>query len=81
MKTISRIERNLGDTVILSGRMMRHTFRSVDTLITVVAMPIMMMLVFVYVFGGAMKTGSINYVNHVVHGYSYLFLYCRNANL
>ena len=68
MKTISRIKRNFSDTVVLSGRMMRHTFRSADTLITVVAMPIMMMLMFVYVFGGAMKTGSMDYINYVVPG-------------
>ena len=68
MKTITRIKRNFSDTVVLSGRMMRHTFRSVDTLITVVAMPIMMMLMFVYVFGGAIKTGSMNYINYVVPG-------------
>jgi len=52
----------------MSGRVLRHTFRSIDTLITVVAMPVMMMLMFVYVFGGAMNTGSIDYINFVAPG-------------
>jgi len=68
MTILSGIGRNFSDTAVLSGRMMRHTFRSIDTLITVVAMPIMMMLLFVYVFGGAMNTGSIDYINFVVPG-------------
>ncbi|TGE37107.1 ABC transporter permease [Desulfosporosinus fructosivorans] len=68
MMILSGIRRNFGDTAVLSGRMMRHTFRSIDTLITVVAMPIMMLLMFVYVFGGAMNTGSIDYINFVVPG-------------
>lgn len=68
MKIISGIKRNFSDTAVMSGRVLRHTFRSIDTLITVVAMPIFMMLLFVYVFGGAMKTGSVDYVNYVVPG-------------
>jgi ABC-2 type transport system permease protein len=68
MTTLSGIRRNFSDTSVLSGRMMRHTFRSIDTLITVVAMPIMILLLFVYVFGGAMNTGSRNYINFVVPG-------------
>jgi len=68
MMIISGIKRNFSDTAVMSGRMMRHTFRSIDTLITVVAMPIMMLLLFVYVFGGAMNTGSIDYINFVVPG-------------
>lgn len=68
MTIISEIKRNSSDMTVMSGRMMRHTLRSIDTLITVVAMPIMMMLMFVYVFGGAMNTGSIDYINFVVPG-------------
>ena len=68
MKAIAKINRMFSDTVVMSGRMMRHMFRSIDTLITVVAMPIMMMLLFVYVFGGAMNTGSVEYISYVVPG-------------
>jgi ABC-2 type transport system permease protein len=56
------------DTTILFGRSMRHILRSPDTIITVAIMPIMFMLLFVYVFGGAIHTGSGNYVNYLLPG-------------
>lgn len=65
---ISRIKSYLSDTLVLSGRMLRHNFRSIDTIITVIAMPLMMMLMFVYVFGGSINTGSVKYINYVVPG-------------
>lgn len=58
----------LRQTSILFGRSMRHIMRSPDTIITVAIMPIMMMLLFVYVFGGAIKTGTDNYVNYLLPG-------------
>lgn len=57
-----------GDTAILTGRTMRHVTRSVDTIITTAIMPIAMMLMFVYVFGGAINTGSVSYVNYMLAG-------------
>ena len=63
-----RIRNNFSDMVVIAGRCMRHAFRSIDTIITVVAMPVLMMLMFVYVFGGAIHTGSANYINYVVPG-------------
>ncbi|MFA6309681.1 MAG: ABC transporter permease [Clostridia bacterium] len=68
MKILSGLGRNISDTVVMNGRVIRHTTRSIDTIITVVAMPIMFMLLFVYVFGGALNTGSIVYINFVVPG-------------
>lgn len=68
MKIISTIKRNFSDTMVLSGRMLRHNFRSIDTIITVVAMPIMIMLMFVFVFGTSIDTGSVEYINYVVPG-------------
>lgn len=65
---ISRIRNNVSDTAVMVGRRLRHSFRSVDTIITVIAMPVMIMLMFVYVFGGAMNTGSIKYINYVLPG-------------
>ena len=50
------------------GRSMRHIFRSMDTIITVTIMPIAFMLLFVYVFGGAIQTGTDNYVNYLLPG-------------
>ena len=57
-----------GDTAVLLGRSMRHITRSLDTIITVAIMPIALMLLFVYVFGGAIHTGSHRYVNYLLPG-------------
>ena len=57
-----------GDTAVLLGRSLRHITRSPDTIITTAVMPIAMMLLFVYVFGGAIKTGSDSYVNYLLPG-------------
>jgi len=56
------------DMGVMLGRSMRHIFRSMDTIITVTITPIMMMLLFVYVFGGAIQTGTDNYVNYLLPG-------------
>jgi ABC-2 type transport system permease protein len=58
----------LGDTAVLTGRSMRHITRSMDTIITVAITPIAIMLLFVYVFGGAINTGSASYVNYMLPG-------------
>ncbi|MEV0353553.1 ABC transporter permease [Nonomuraea sp. NPDC050680] len=57
-----------GDTSVLLGRSLRHIARSPDTIITTAVMPIAMMLMFVYVFGGAINTGSVSYVNYQLPG-------------
>ena len=56
------------DMSVMLGRSMRHIFRSADTIITVTITPIAMMLLFVYVFGGAIQTGTANYVNYLLPG-------------
>jgi ABC-2 type transport system permease protein len=59
----------LGDTTVLLGRSLRHITRSPDTIITTLAMPIAFMLLFVYVLGGAITTGSNeSYVNYLLPG-------------
>jgi ABC-2 type transport system permease protein len=57
-----------GDTAVLLGRSMRHITRSLDTIITVSVMPVALMLMFVYVFGGAIKHGSGSYVTYLLPG-------------
>jgi ABC-2 type transport system permease protein len=57
-----------GDTRVMLGRSLRHVTRSVDTIITVTIMPIAFMLLFVYVFGGAIKAGTGSYVNYLLPG-------------
>lgn len=56
------------DINVMFGRSMRHIFRSMDTIITVTFMPIAFMLLFVYVFGGAMQTETDQYVNYLLPG-------------
>ena len=58
----------ISDMNVMLGRSMRHIFRSMDTIITVTIMPIAFMLLFVYVFGGAIHTGTDNYVNYLLPG-------------
>src|ERR1700737_2303042 len=52
------------DTWTMAKRSLRHITRSMDTVITVVLMPIAFMLLFIYIFGGAIgqQTGSVEYV-------------------
>jgi ABC-2 type transport system permease protein len=57
-----------GDTAVLLGRSLRHITRSPDTIITTAMMPISIMLLFVYVFGGAINTRSDSYVNYMLPG-------------
>ena len=56
------------DMGVMLGRSMRHISRSLDTIVTVCLMPIAFMLLFVYVFGGAIQTGAANYVNYLLPG-------------
>jgi ABC-2 type transport system permease protein len=56
------------DTANLLGRSMKHIFRSVDTIITTAITPIAMLLLFVYVFGGAIDTGDVKYINYLLPG-------------
>ncbi|GAB5077356.1 ABC transporter permease [Arthrobacter sp. AD-310] len=59
----------LADTGVLTGRSLRHILRSPDTIITTVVTPLALMLLFVYVFGGAINTGTGgSYVNYLLPG-------------
>ena len=56
------------NTGVMLERSVRHVTRSVDTIITVTIMPIAFMLLFVYVFGGAIQAGTDNYVDYLMPG-------------
>ena len=59
----------LGDTGVLTGRSLRHILRSPDTIITTAITPIALMLLFVYVLGGAIDTGGAgSYVDYLLPG-------------
>ncbi len=60
--------RIFGDTAVLTGRSLRHITRSLDTIMTTTIMPIAFMLLFVFVFGGAIDSGSDSYVKYLLPG-------------
>ncbi|WP_330185880.1 ABC transporter permease [Nocardia sp. NBC_01503] len=51
----------------MMGRSFRHTLRSPDTMLMTVVIPLMILLMFVYVFGGAFNVGG-KYIDYVVPG-------------
>jgi ABC-2 type transport system permease protein len=57
----------MSDALTLSGRCLRLSRRNVEALLTSLMLPIMLMLLFVYLFGGAIETGT-KYVTYVVPG-------------
>lgn len=57
----------VADSRVMIVRSLRHTARNLDVMMTAVLLPVILMLLFVYVFGGAMQTGT-EYVNYVVPG-------------
>ncbi len=65
------------DTAAMFKRCMLLSVRNYDVLITSILLPVMMMLLFVYLFGGAINVGDIDYVNYVVPGVIVLSIgYC-----
>jgi ABC-2 type transport system permease protein len=56
-----------GDMRAMAARSVRLSVRNLDALFTALALPIMLMLLFVYLFGGAIETGT-KYVTYVVPG-------------
>jgi len=62
--------RAIKDTWTMAKRSLKHIIRSSDTIITVVLTPVAIMLMFVYVLGGALEqqTGSVNYIDFITPG-------------
>ncbi len=56
------------DTAVLLTRSLRHVLRSPDTIITTAVTPVAMLLLFVYVFGGAIDVGDASYVDYLLPG-------------
>jgi ABC-2 type transport system permease protein len=66
----TRLSWTVGDSIVLIGRSMRHTFRQPDSLLMGVALPVLLLLLFTYVFGGALEAGitQSDYIDYVVPG-------------
>src|SRR3954467_9248186 len=58
----------LQDSLQMIGRSSRHIIRNRDQLLGTFFQPIMFLVLFVYVFGGAIKTGHENYINFLLAG-------------
>lgn len=58
----------VGDTLVLLKRSLRHVLRSPDTIITTAVTPVALLLLFVYVLGGAIQTGGGSYVDYLLPG-------------
>lgn len=56
------------DSWIFIHRSLTHIFKNTDQLLGLLVQPIMFMLLFRYVFGGAINTGDTTYVNFLVAG-------------
>jgi ABC-2 type transport system permease protein len=57
----------MSDALIMAGRSLRLSTRSPEALLTALMLPVMLMVVFVYLFGGAVDIGTA-YVDYVVPG-------------
>lgn len=58
----------ISDSAVLIKRSLSYIFKNMDQLLGVVLQPMMFLLLFRYVFGGAINTGGISYVNFLIAG-------------
>lgn len=57
----------VNDALVMTGRCLRMSRRNIEALLTSLMLPVMLMVLFVYLFGGAIETGT-EYVTYVVPG-------------
>jgi ABC-2 type transport system permease protein len=57
----------VSDAVTMVGRCVRLSTRNIDAMMMALLLPVMLMVLFVYLFGGAIDTGT-EYVTYVVPG-------------
>jgi ABC-2 type transport system permease protein len=58
----------MSDALTMSARSIRLSLRHVDAMLTALFLPVMLMVIFVELFGGAIETGATSYVTYVVPG-------------
>ncbi|MES2930734.1 MAG: ABC transporter permease [Patescibacteria group bacterium] len=58
----------VSDCIVLIKRSLTHIFKNLDQLMSLALQPIMFLLLFRYVFGGAIHTEGTTYVNFLVAG-------------
>ena len=64
----SRLYWAINDSLIMIWRTFRPVTRNIESILLGFILPVNILLLFVYVFGGAINTGSTTYVNYVVPG-------------
>lgn len=75
-----RLFSHLQDIYTMTKRNAIYSIRNLDTLITAIILPVAMMLLFVFVFGGAINVGEYNYVNYVTPAIILLSIgYCAST--
>ncbi|MDR1796311.1 MAG: ABC transporter permease [Clostridiales Family XIII bacterium] len=62
------IQYAISDTVVMTGRVMKQVLRSLDTIITVLLMPVALLLAMNYVIGGAMDLGGVATADYMLPG-------------
>jgi ABC transporter DrrB family efflux protein len=65
---MSALAITFGDTLVLAGRNLKRIPRQPDLLIAYTIQPVMFVLLFVYVFGGAIQTPGFDYVDFLMPG-------------
>ena len=65
---MSALQYTASDTLVLAKRSLKRIPRQPDLLVGFTIQPIMFVLLFVYVFGGAIDTGSLDYVDFLIPG-------------
>ena len=65
---MSALAMTLSDTRVLAGRSLKRIPRQPDLLIAYTVQPVMFVLLFVYVFGGAIDSGPFDYVDFLMPG-------------
>ncbi|GAB3587604.1 multidrug efflux ABC transporter permease LieB [Amycolatopsis endophytica] len=65
---MSTLQWTAHNSSVLTGRSIRHILRNPDQAMTAIFLPVALMLLFRYVFGGAIDTGGTAYIDYVIAG-------------
>jgi ABC transporter DrrB family efflux protein len=65
---VTALQYSLSDTFVLAKRSLKRIPRQPDLLLGFTVQPVMFVLLFVYVFGGAIDTGPLEYVDFLMPG-------------
>jgi ABC transporter DrrB family efflux protein len=65
---VSSLAYTFSDTVVIAKRSLKRIRRQPDLLVGFTIQPVMFVLLFVYVFGGAIDTGDLDYVDFLMPG-------------